>query len=209
MKKLISKLLLFTAVLAMAFSLAACGKEEGDRRAERREEARRQESTDKKNDDKNSLDKDDEDKSSLDKDDADDGNSDKSSSEKSSSEKSSSDKGSSSSTGSLYGSMAEYVNSDEVQSILDALKSQMTGSGMNIAITADGDKMIYTYTYDSIEKQDGMAEQLESAMKTQESTFQSSANEIAKIVKADKPSVVISYVDCKGQIIYSREFTAE
>lgn len=111
--------------------------------------------------------------------------------------------------GKKYKSVEAYVNSSEVQEVLSTMESQMSGSGMSIDITADGDKMVYTYTYDDIEKADGMAETLESAMDAEASTFQDTANEIKKVVDAKNPSVVIEYVDKNGETIYSREFVAE
>lgn len=108
-----------------------------------------------------------------------------------------------------YKSVEAYVKSDEVQEIIDSMESQATSMGMSFEVTADGDKMVYTYKYDDIEKQDGMAESLESAMNQQASTFQESANELKKVVSAKNPSVVIEYVDSKGELIYSKEFVAK
>lgn len=109
--------------------------------------------------------------------------------------------------GKKYKSVEAYVNSDEVQDVLKSLEGQM--SGLNIDITADGDKMVYTYTYEDLEKQDGMAEAIESEMEKEASTFQDTANEIKKVVDAKNPSVVIEYVDKNGETIYSKEFVAE
>lgn len=111
--------------------------------------------------------------------------------------------------GKKYKSVEAYVNSPEVQKIISDAESEVSGMGMKIEVTADGDKMVYTYTYENIEKADGMEEQLESAMSAQDSTFQTTANEIKKVVKADHPSVVIEYVDCNGEMIYSKEYVAE
>ncbi len=106
-------------------------------------------------------------------------------------------------------SVKDYVESKEVQEVLKTMQSQLSGSGMALELSADGDKMVYTFKYDTLEKQDGMAEELESRMSAQDSTFQSTANELKKIVKVDKPSVVIEYVDCNGEMIYSKEYIAE
>lgn len=111
--------------------------------------------------------------------------------------------------GKKYKSVEAYVNSDEVQEVLDTLEGQMSGTGMSIEITAEGDKMVYTYTYDNVAKADGMAESLESAMKAEDDTFQSTADEIKKVVKAKNPSVVIKYVDMNGEEIYSKEYVAK
>ncbi len=111
--------------------------------------------------------------------------------------------------GKEYKSVEDYVKSDEVQDVLSTLESQMQGTGMSIEITADGDKMVYTYTYDSIEKADGMAETLETAMESQDETFQSTADEIKELVDVKTATVVIEYVDCNGELIYSKEYTSK
>lgn len=110
--------------------------------------------------------------------------------------------------GKKYKSVEAYVKSDEVQDALSQLEGTM-GSGMKIDITADGDKLVYTFKYETVEKQDGMAEQLESAMAAQDSTFQEAADEMKKLVKADKPSVVIEYVDKNDDEIFSKEYVAK
>lgn len=105
-------------------------------------------------------------------------------------------------------SVADYVKSDEVQQTLKTFEDTM-GSDVGVDITAEGDKMVYTFKYKTIEKQDGMEEQFEAAMSTQESTFQTAANELKEQVKADKPSIVVKYVDKNDDEIYSKEYVAE
>ena len=107
-----------------------------------------------------------------------------------------------------YDTVADYINSDTVQKELETAKEAIEGSGMNLTITADGNKLVYTYKYDDVEKMDGMAEQLESAMSAQDSTFQNVADEMAKVVSASPVSVVIEYVDCNDEMIYSKEYTS-
>lgn len=109
---------------------------------------------------------------------------------------------------SIYDTVSDYVNSDEIQKTFETLKKNIEGSGMNLEITAEGDKLIYTYTYESIEKTDEMAEQLES-MVEQDTTLQSMANGLKKCVNSDRVIVVMRYVDCKGKEIYSKECVSE
>lgn len=111
--------------------------------------------------------------------------------------------------GKKFSSVADYVKSDEVQEVITDLSSSLDGTGMSIDITADGDKMVYTYKYDSIEKADGMAEQLESGIEAQASTFQETADELKKLCKASNPTLVIEYVDMNGDVIYTKEFPAK
>lgn len=115
----------------------------------------------------------------------------------------------SSSSSSSYNSVEEYVNSPTIKNALSTLEKQLEGSGMNIKIKADGNKMIYTYTYENTEKVDGMAESLEQALSAQDATFQATADQIKQAVKVDSASVVIEYVDSKGEMIYSKEYTSK
>lgn len=113
------------------------------------------------------------------------------------------------SSSSSYSSVEEYVNSPEVQNSLSALETQLKGSGMSIKVSADGNKLIYTYKYENTEKKDGMAESLEKALSAQDATFQATANQIKSTVKVDSASVVIEYIDSKDEMIYTKEYMAE
>lgn len=46
-------------------------------------------------------------------------------------------------------------------------------------------------------------------MKAQDSTFQATADGIKSAVGVDTASVVIEYIDCNGEMIYSKEYTAK
>ena len=54
-----------------------------------------------------------------------------------------------------------------------------------------------------------MAKQLEEGIKAQDATFQSTANQIKQYVDVDSATVVIKYVDSKGEEIYSKEYKSE
>lgn len=106
-------------------------------------------------------------------------------------------------------SLEDYVNSEEVQSQFSTLQKSLEGSGMNIKISAKDNKMIYTYTYDNMEKSDELAEKLEAEMQTQDSKFQATADSIKTEAGVDSASVVIEYVDKNGEMIYTKEYTAK
>lgn len=106
-------------------------------------------------------------------------------------------------------SVEDYLNSEEVQSQLSTLEKSLEGSGMNIKVTAKDNKMIYTYTYDNMEKSDKLADQLETAVAAQDSTFQTTADKIKSEVGVDSAIVVIEYVDKNGEMIYTKEYTAK
>lgn len=101
-----------------------------------------------------------------------------------------------------------FVNSDIVQSQLDSLKTSAEDSGMNITITGEGNKLIYTFTYGEGTDTEGMAEALEAALETQASTFEGVAASLTEAVEVEDPIVVVVYADSEGNEIYSREFTA-
>lgn len=108
-----------------------------------------------------------------------------------------------------YATVADFANSPEVQSQLETQKKSLDSSGMDIAITGEDNKLIYTFTYLEIENQEGMAEALEQGLEAQRSTFVSVAKSIKLAVDVEDPIVVVEYLDSKGEVIYSAEFTAE
>lgn len=108
-----------------------------------------------------------------------------------------------------FATVKEFAESDMVQEQLKGLKSSLADSGMDINITGEDNKLIYTYTYADLENMDGLAESLEEAMTAQESTFKTVAASIRGAVEVDDPVVVVTYLDANGEEIYSVEFTAD
>lgn len=103
-----------------------------------------------------------------------------------------------------FASMEDYVNSDIVQSqIADSIE------GMGMEIQADGNKLIYIYTYKTQMPTDSLASILESALESQESTFKSVASTLKSVVDVENPVVVVSYRNADGSEIVSQEFAAE
>lgn len=107
-----------------------------------------------------------------------------------------------------FDTIENFVNSDLIQSQLDSLKSSAEDSDMNIAITGEGNKLVYTFTYGEGTDTEGMAEALEAALDTQASTFEDVAASLTEAVEVEDPIVVVVYADSEGNEIYSREFTA-
>ncbi|MCI8465314.1 MAG: DUF4854 domain-containing protein [Lachnospiraceae bacterium] len=108
-----------------------------------------------------------------------------------------------------YATVADFANSAEVQKELEAQKKSLSGSGMDITITGEENKLIYTFIYEELENQEGMAEALEQGMEAEKATFVNVAKSIKLAVDTDNPVVVVRYVDAKGEEIYSAEFTAD
>lgn len=108
-----------------------------------------------------------------------------------------------------FATVKEFAESDMIQEELEELKNSLKGSGMDITITGDEDKLIYTYTYSELENMDGFAEQLAAAMEDKAETFETIAASIREVVDVENPAVVVTYVDANGEEIYSVDFTAE
>lgn len=113
------------------------------------------------------------------------------------------------SSGKMYSSISDYLNDATVKEALSTMEKSVSGSGMNIKVTSEDDKLIYTFTYEKLEKTDEMAKQLEEGIKAQDATFQSTANQVKQYVDVDSATVVIKYVDSKGEEIYSKEYVSE
>ncbi len=111
--------------------------------------------------------------------------------------------------GGKFSSIKEYLESDEVQSQLDEVMKQVQGSGMEMTVTAEDNKLVYTYKFTDMDKTDGMAEQLESGVEAQASTFTQTATELKSVVDVDNPIVTVTYVDRNGVVIYTRDFSAK
>lgn len=108
-----------------------------------------------------------------------------------------------------YGSVAEFVASDEMQEELEAIKSAVEGQGMRIDITGEGNKLIYTYTFTEALDLTGAAELLKEGLDSQSSTFENVASTLKTVVDVENPVVVVTYLDIDGNEIYSAEFSAE
>lgn len=108
-----------------------------------------------------------------------------------------------------YSSVEDFVNSDELQSEIAKAIESIEGMGIDLAVSAEGDKFVYTYTYEEIENFDGMADALEQGLNAEKKTFIDLANEIKGEVKVENPIVVVRYVDANGELVYEGEFAAE
>lgn len=115
------------------------------------------------------------------------------------------------STGStkMFDSVAEFAASDLIQDQLTDLKASLAEGGMDINITGEDNKLIYTFSYLEITKVDGMAEAIEEQLTGQEDQFKAVAKSIKAAVDVEDPVVVVTYVDANEEVIYSQEFAAE
>ena len=107
----------------------------------------------------------------------------------------------------LYSSLEDFVNSSEMQDQIATQQESLAGSGMSVDITADGDRLVYTFTLDDSVASTVTPESLEEGMEAQASTFESIASTLKLAVDVENPVVVVEYVDSQGNIIYSGEFS--
>ena len=106
-------------------------------------------------------------------------------------------------------SVADYVNSDLIQNQISSIKESLAESGMDMEVTGEDNKLIYTYTYSELTQVDGMADALASGLDAQADTFKSVAKSLKAAVDEENPVVVVRYMDANGDEIYSQEFAAE
>ena len=106
-----------------------------------------------------------------------------------------------------FATINDFVNSDVVQSQLSTMMESM-GDDMDITITGEGDKLIYTFKFPEGTETEGMAEVLEAGMDTQAATFEGIASSLKDAVEVENPIVVVLYADSEGNEVYSREFTS-
>ena len=108
-----------------------------------------------------------------------------------------------------FASVADFAASDAVQSQLASLKETLASSGMDINITGEDNKLVYTYIYPEGTDTSNIADTLKSAMASQADTFKNVASSIKAAVEVENPVVVVRYVNADGSEIYSEEFAAE
>ena len=83
---------------------------------------------------------------------------------------------------------------------------------MGIAVSANENKLVYTFTFAEFEEgtdTDAVAESLEKNMADQASVFENIANSIKEVVNVEDPKVVVAYNAADGTEIYSQEFSAQ
>lgn len=103
----------------------------------------------------------------------------------------------------MYSSIEEFVNSDVVQTQLEAMQTEELG----VDVLAEGNKLIYEFTYGPDVNTEGIADALSAALQEQASTFELVAQTLKAAVDVENPVVVVTYKDSQGNVIVSQEFT--
>lgn len=107
------------------------------------------------------------------------------------------------------GTLEDYFNDPTVKEAFDALKDAMEGSGMSMDIVIEGNKMTYVYTFEEVAKDASVEEQLNAGLDEETATFEETAASMEEESGVEGVIVGVEYIDCNGETIVSREFTAK
>lgn len=108
-----------------------------------------------------------------------------------------------------FASVEDYLANEQVQEQLQTSIDSVKDMGMELAITGEGNKLIYTYTYATQIEAENVAEQLKAGLNAQAATFEGVASDLKDVVNVDNPVVVVTYVNKDGTVLHSQEFTAK
>lgn len=108
--------------------------------------------------------------------------------------------------------LEEYFQTDEMQEMIQKAKNSVEGSGMSIELLAEGNTLIYEYSFEEDSFDDSMLdavkEQLVSRLESTASTFEGIASDLNKELKIDNSKVVVRYL-YNGEILAESEYTAD
>ena len=108
--------------------------------------------------------------------------------------------------------LEKYFQTDEMQEMVQEAKDSVEGSGMSIEILAEGNTLIYEYTFEEDSFDDSMLdavkEQLVSGLESTASTFEGIASDLNDELKVENSTVVVRYL-YNGETLAEREYTAD
>ena len=107
-----------------------------------------------------------------------------------------------------FKSIAEYLNYPEVKQQIDTLIESMKSMGLNMKVTGEGNKLIYTYQYIQ-QAPAGTANALKDSLQTQAGTFEGVAASLKVAIDVSNPVVVVKYLNADGTLLLSQEFQAK
>ena len=108
--------------------------------------------------------------------------------------------------------LEKYFQTDEMQEMVQEAKDSVEGSGMSIEILAEGNTLIYEYTFEEDSFDDSMLdavkEQLVSGLESTASTFEGIASDLNDKLKVENSTVVVRYL-YNGETLAESEYTAD
>lgn len=112
----------------------------------------------------------------------------------------------------LWSSVGEYLEDPSVAEQIDTEIAAAEGTGLAIAVYADGNTLVYDYTYaeqlnlsDETARQ-SMVDALKSGTEAQAATYENIAAMLRSVISADDIKVRLTYNNADGSEIYSCEF---
>lgn len=113
--------------------------------------------------------------------------------------------------GNTDGSVEDYVQTEEMQEMITQAKAEVDGSGMSIDIRAEGNTLIYEYTFEdgSFDESmiDAVKEQLVDGLASAAATFEDVAVDINDELKIDDCTVIVRYL-YNGETLAESEYSA-
>ena len=114
--------------------------------------------------------------------------------------------------GNQAAALEKYFQPDEMQEMVQEAKDSVEGSGMSIEILAEGNTLIYEYTFEEDSFDDSMLdavkEQLVSGLESSASTFEGIASDLNDELKVENSTVVVRYL-YNGETLAESEYTAD
>ena len=108
--------------------------------------------------------------------------------------------------------LEKYFQTDEMQEMVQEAKDSVEGSGMSIEILAEGNTLIYEYTFEEDSFDDSMLdavkEQLVSGLESTASTFEGIASDLNDELKVENSTVVVRYL-YNGETLAESEYTED
>ena len=108
--------------------------------------------------------------------------------------------------------LEKYFQTDEMQEMVQEAKDSVEGSGMSIELLAEGNTLIYEYTFEEDSFDDSMLdavkEQLVSGLESTASTFEGIASDLNDELKVENSTVVVRYL-YNGETLAESEYTAD
>ena len=108
--------------------------------------------------------------------------------------------------------LEEYFQTDEMQEMIQEAKDSVEGSGMSIEILAEGNSLIYEYTFEEDSFDDSMLDavkdQLVSGLESTASTFEGIASDLNEELKIDNSKVIVRYL-YNGETLVESEYTVK
>ena len=112
----------------------------------------------------------------------------------------------------LWSSVGEYLEDPSVVEQIDAEIAAAEGTGLAIAVYADGNTLVYDYTYaEQLDLSDettkpSMVDALKSGIEAQAAAYENIAAMLRSVISADDIKVRLTYNNADGSEIYSCEF---